>query len=606
MLQPRNRQRDYADTNDVLYALERADTHGARPIAIEPAPITIYETGEHKGKEKINPHVTRFYNDDGTITDVFHVKPIYYLHVDGSWRPMREIADYQGNRRIDLKEDWADSLDIRYLAWLLKRMELIGGNVSIPSPYAPKTIPLTRDRVAGGAQIMFTTSTFYPDPHTESTSVDGYAGATGSQTWASIRGAAGNEASDAGNADCCVILRSSSTTNEWDLERRLITLFDTSAIDDTDTITAATYSLYILNSPVAFADVYVDSASLVTSAPASNTQVVSGDYDSLGATKQASDVTLASIGLLAVAGGYADWTLNGTGLGNISKTAVTKFGLRLTSDCDNVEPTWAAGDQRSQFSQAMAEATGTTTDPKLVVTHSGSTAYTQDLDETITLVETQIKQTGKAIPETVTLVDTITRAISKAFADVVTLVDDASTSFVFTRAFTDEITLSDTLTRTAGKLVTDVVTLVDTATRTVTKALTDVVTLVVDIANEVTVVRIFNETITIVDNVAKKATKVLSEVITVVDTLAKRLSAMLLTEVITLDVSIANLRTQFKTLTEQLVLVATLTKVGTFARALTETVTLRARAFANGISLQWLNKYASKVGSWLDKYDDPK
>lgn len=113
------------DENDIRFIKEK----GMNPVAFISCP-------EKDGK--INPHVTRFLLEDGKITDVFHVKPIYYETIDGYWRPMDEIANGFGNKWIDLKADWAERCSLRYMTWLLKRMEIVRGKLKIPTPFDVK------------------------------------------------------------------------------------------------------------------------------------------------------------------------------------------------------------------------------------------------------------------------------------------------------------------------------------------------------------------------------------------------------------------------------------------------------------------------------------
>lgn len=117
--------RGLCDDNDIAYITER---HG-EPVAGLPCP---------KKNGKINPQATMFQLADGKLATVFHVKPIYYETHNGDWRPMSEIANGFGNKWIDLKPDWAEKCTMRYLTWLLKRMELVRGQLNIPTPFDVK------------------------------------------------------------------------------------------------------------------------------------------------------------------------------------------------------------------------------------------------------------------------------------------------------------------------------------------------------------------------------------------------------------------------------------------------------------------------------------
>lgn len=216
-----------------------------------------------------------------------------------------------------------------------------------------------------------TTSTFYPDPNPETTTVDGrtyqqYGGGTG-QVWATIRAAAGNGATDSGTGDEYASgLYSGPTSGLWNTVYRSIFLFDTSAIPDTDIISAATLSFYGF---VGTINNFSQSIVPVSSNPASNTGLVSSDHSTLGSTAFATGISYGSWSTA----GYNDFALNANGISNISQTGVSKFGLRCSGDQSNTEPTWAA-DTFAIGGCYYADETGTSKDPKLVVVHGAATS----------------------------------------------------------------------------------------------------------------------------------------------------------------------------------------------------------------------------------------
>ena len=109
---------------------------------------------------------------------------------------------------------------------------------------------------------------------------------------------------------------------------------------------------------------------IVTSSPASDTGLVSGDYDGFGTVDQAADRDLDS--LTADGSTYEAWVLNSTGRGNISKgSGVSNFGMRFVIDIDNAEPTWES-DKSMRWTPIMADTSGTSTDHKLDVTYLAS------------------------------------------------------------------------------------------------------------------------------------------------------------------------------------------------------------------------------------------
>jgi hypothetical protein len=206
-------------------------------------------------------------------------------------------------------------------------------------------------------KIGNTTSTFYPQAGSGggNSSVDGYVLNSGS-TYSTVRGAAsGSAVSNDGGILTWSNYKSGAT---YGVERAII-VFDTSALGDGDTIDSATLSLY---GPASVNNVDSDSMSIVGATPASDNVLVVGDYSQIGTTKFASDIAFASLSL----GGYNDFSLNASGLSNISKTGASKFGGRTAKEIAGTAPTGL-----NTCYPLSADTVGTDNDPKLVVVHSG-------------------------------------------------------------------------------------------------------------------------------------------------------------------------------------------------------------------------------------------
>lgn len=323
------------------------------PIAVAPCPMK---------DGRIHPQTTRFLHRDGFhVTDIVHVKPIYYETLTGQWRPMSEVASGFGNHWINLREDWSRLMHPRYLKWLLKRMEFMGGSVNFPFPR------IGLRKIREGQEIFFTVTTVYPDPDPETATVDGYVadepGGAG-VAWATLIANPGTDAFDSGSPSNVTRIWGGTTSNQFARLWRSIFLFDASSIPDGDDISAVIMSVKgtaKTDSLNATPDINVYS-----SAPASNTGLVAGDFDSLGSTAFATAITYANYSATA----YNDFTFNATGRSNTSKTAVSKFGLRNANyDVAAVAPAWA-NNLASDFTAEYAEVAGTTSDPKLEVTHA--------------------------------------------------------------------------------------------------------------------------------------------------------------------------------------------------------------------------------------------
>ena len=155
----------------------------------------------------------------------------------------------------------------------------------------------------------------------------------------------------------------SSANNQYQSLERAVMLFDTSAIPDSETITSATLSIYGYEKTnnLGSLDIALDKSS-----PASNTALVGADYNiaNWSGVRQANDITYANF----TTGAYNDFVLNATGLGNIIKNGVSKFGYRLANDIDNTAPNWVQ-EVDSRMSAYSAETIGTSQDPKLVVVY---------------------------------------------------------------------------------------------------------------------------------------------------------------------------------------------------------------------------------------------
>ena len=212
-----------------------------------------------------------------------------------------------------------------------------------------------------------TVSTFYPNADPETTSMDGYAAAIADGTFAAVRADAGGFAADA--SDFWVTgLEATASSGIYDQMTRAFKLFDTSTLPDSDTIDAATLEFVAITGKKFDQFTEPLSLSLITTTPGSNTGLAASDYPNVGTTKQATDITVASI--IADSATYNAFTLNATGLGNISKTGVSKFGFRGSFDNDNAAPTWGASLFGEVTGASAEEVLAGDKRPKLVVTHT--------------------------------------------------------------------------------------------------------------------------------------------------------------------------------------------------------------------------------------------
>ncbi len=231
-----------------------------------------------------------------------------------------------------------------------------------------KTVPA--DFFANSTFPVFTdtTSVFYPNPDPETTTVDGVVNdRINNLTWANLIIEAGNYAGPSDAGDAINMCGTSDTTNQWNNLYRFIALFDTSNIPDTNDVTAATFSLY--GGIYAKADDagIAPNVNIYASTPATNTNLVAGDFTKVASTSFSDVITYANWN----DAGYNNFALNATGLAAVSKTSVTKLGARNASyDVAATPPAWNVGGKNSYVSCYFADQAGTSTDPMLSVTYS--------------------------------------------------------------------------------------------------------------------------------------------------------------------------------------------------------------------------------------------
>ena len=335
-----------ADENDIAHVLNL----GHKPVAVRPCPVI---------EGKINPHVTTFLLEDGQFLSVFHVKPIYYEALDGSWRPMNEVATHHGNRKISLSPHWMEKMSVRYFSWLQKRQALIrGGRLSID--YGLAGAGLQPSHLA-----FALTLTVYPDPSVETTTVDGFIGLGTQASWATCHDAAAGDDTSDSSTDLILVADAGGSTYRI---YRSAALFDTSSLTSSASISATVLSLWFRQ----VNNGQTTSAGIVQANPASNTALVTADYDVIVGTVD-SDTVTASIAYasLNVDTAYNDFTFDATGRGWVSKTGVSKFGIRCATDYAETSshasaPSAAQSDTRIR----SADTAATTNDPKLVVTYT--------------------------------------------------------------------------------------------------------------------------------------------------------------------------------------------------------------------------------------------
>lgn len=326
-------------------------------LSSEPCPIDPLT-------KKINPHVSRFtvLGKPNDSISVVHIKPVYYETTEGAWRPLYEVSDHYGNNRIVFNYETFNQIHPDYLKWVINRQKLFeNGKVEITSPYSPKKKYTLTDEVGvkGVATINFTTTTAYPDANPETTTCDGVVRAENTTTYSLARDAAtGTSASDTIASDA-FITNYKVSASSWYVRRGFFG-FNVSSVGS-DTMSAVVFS--ICGSGDNFENVDTDGIEIVSGSPASNTALSTGDFDAIGSTSYATKLLSAWDKTINT---YNNFTLDSTGISYVDGWSSVGFLVtRSTKDLSNTAPTGG-----NACNCLYAETSSTTSDPKLVITHS--------------------------------------------------------------------------------------------------------------------------------------------------------------------------------------------------------------------------------------------
>lgn len=222
------------------------------------------------------------------------------------------------------------------------------------------------------ANLGFDTLTAYPQASGGGSNVttDGYAlqfySNAGAQSWATIKAAAGNDFDYTSSNAFPIYAKATNggPANTYTQLNRSIYTFNTAALTSSASISSSVFSIYGTDRSNAL---FSPTLNAYSASPAANNIIAAGDYDSFGTTAYSdSGIAYASWSTA----GYNNLTFNATGIGAISKTGVSIVGVReQTYDAGSSTPTFT-GNAVAYLDGYFADFTGTTSDPKLVVTYS--------------------------------------------------------------------------------------------------------------------------------------------------------------------------------------------------------------------------------------------
>lgn len=178
---------------------------------------------------------------------------------------------------------------------------------------------------------------------------------------------------------------------------------------------------------------------------------------------------------------------------------------------------------------------------------AGGTAYTQDLDEIVTLVDALTRSTMKVLIETPVIVDTILKSLDRTLTETPSVTDtiskgggkslveslSASDSIVLKitgKLLTEAITIVDATSRSIGRLLTDALAMTDTLLIALGKNLSEIISVSDTLSNILG--KLLTETIALGDSLSKSTARLLSEAITATDTLSVKITGRHLSETI--------------------------------------------------------------------------
>lgn len=200
------------------------------------------------------------------------------------------------------------------------------------------------------------------------TTCDGYAArvVTAGTTFSSVRTGAGTSNSNTTTAGVLVRHSCHADTDKYTAIRRAGFSFDTSAVGATSTVLTAKLYLHSANTYDVFTFDAFDTSNymlyLVSFTPTDPGAIVSGDYNSFGASEW------GKVGYdeyIAVED-YSEFAL--TDVANLHKDGITSLGVRIDSDFSNAPLTWKSSADIA-VGVRWVDYTGTVSDPYLDVTY---------------------------------------------------------------------------------------------------------------------------------------------------------------------------------------------------------------------------------------------
>ena len=346
------------------------------------------------------------------------------------------------------------------------------------------------------------TLTVYPGSIGTDNPVDGVVARAGQNVaFTTLRAGVGTNAYLTDTSWTIPFLGASATTDQFAALYRNIFCFDTSALTAGATISAAVLSTATYggkNAGLGSPAIHITGAT-----PAATNTLAASDFEQVQFTSFA-NVAYAS--WPGTDNTYVDFTLDANGIANISKTNISKFAQILSWDqANSFTGTWS-GSANSYVSVYYSNNTGTSNDPKLVITYTAGTSYTQNCTESVTISDVLVRATTRILSETATISDILVREIARALSESVTISDVLVRGV--TRVLSESISIIDSILRGITRLLTESVTLTDTLSKAIYRSLSETITLTANVYKGIT--RILTETISLWDILWQKLGKAAS------------------------------------------------------------------------------------------------
>ena len=234
---------------------------------------------------------------------------------------------------------------------------------------------LIRLNTPSGVLQAATVTTFNPDGHTESATVDGRVtdDSNGNLTMTALAAEGGTYSGESETTAAFYVICGSST-DRFDSLGRFFMLYDSSSIDDDDEISAAKIVCMTgtYNSSTIVEQISGYALNVTASNPASNTALAAGDFDAVSDTAFATAYNVSTINT-SDGQNWPDFAFNATGISAIAKDGISKFCVRFTADITDTAGNWTSGNYVFVTAKSAEDSTAGNR-PELTVTHAVAAA----------------------------------------------------------------------------------------------------------------------------------------------------------------------------------------------------------------------------------------